>query len=49
MPFLDIAGGKLHYDVQGDGYPVLLFAPGFLSSRMERWRTRVWDSTKWQC
>ena len=39
MPFLDIAGGKLHYDVQGDGYPVLLFAPGFLSSRIERWRT----------
>ena len=39
MPFLEIPGGKLHYDVQGDGYPVLLFAPGFLSSRIERWRT----------
>ena len=39
MPFLDIAGGKLRYEVQGDGYPVLLFAPGFLSSRIERWRT----------
>jgi pimeloyl-ACP methyl ester carboxylesterase len=39
MPFLDIPGGRLHYEVQGDGYPVLLFAPGFLSSRIERWRT----------
>ena len=39
MPFLDITGGRLHYEVQGDGYPVLLFAPGFLSSRIERWRT----------
>ena len=39
MPFLDISGGRLHYEVHGSGYPVLLFAPGFLSSRIERWRT----------
>jgi pimeloyl-ACP methyl ester carboxylesterase len=39
MPFLDIARGRLHYEVHGSGYPVLLFAPGFLSSRIERWRT----------
>jgi len=39
MPFLDISGGRLHYEVQGSGYPLLLFAPGFLSSRIERWRT----------
>ena len=38
MPFLD-AGGSIHYEVHGRGYPVLLFAPGFLSSRIERWRT----------
>ena len=25
--------------MHGRGYPVLLFAPGFLSSRIERWRT----------
>jgi hypothetical protein len=25
--------------VHGEGYPVLLFAPGFLSSRVERWST----------
>ena len=39
MPLLDIRGGKLYYEVHGNGYPVLLFAPGFLSSRIERWST----------
>jgi pimeloyl-ACP methyl ester carboxylesterase len=37
MPTLDIRGGQLYYEVHGSGYPVLLFAPGFLSSRIERW------------
>jgi pimeloyl-ACP methyl ester carboxylesterase len=39
MPMLDVDGGQIHYAVHGTGYPVLLFAPGFLSSRIERWRT----------
>lgn len=39
MPFLPIEGGRIHYEDHGSGYPVLLFAPGFLSSRMERWAT----------
>lgn len=39
MPFLAIPAGRIHYEVRGRGYPLLLFAPGFLSSRMERWRT----------
>lgn len=41
MPELTIDKGTLYYEVSGqpDGYPVLLFAPGFLSSRIERWRT----------
>lgn len=39
MPNLTIAGGSLYYEVHGAGYPVLLFAPGFLSSRIERWST----------
>jgi pimeloyl-ACP methyl ester carboxylesterase len=40
MPTLPIDEGELHYEVSGraDGHPVLLFAPGFLSSRIERWR-----------
>jgi pimeloyl-ACP methyl ester carboxylesterase len=37
MPYLPIQGGELYYEVHGSGYPVLLFAPGFLSSRIERW------------
>jgi pimeloyl-ACP methyl ester carboxylesterase len=39
MPDLNISGGHIHYEVHGSGYPVLLFAPGFLSSRIERWST----------
>jgi pimeloyl-ACP methyl ester carboxylesterase len=39
MPYLAIPGGELYYEVHGEGFPVLLFAPGFLSSRIERWST----------
>jgi len=39
VPDLAITAGHIHYEVHGRGYPVLLFAPGFLSSRIERWRT----------
>jgi pimeloyl-ACP methyl ester carboxylesterase len=37
MPYLDIPDGSIYYEVHGEGFPVLLFAPGFLSSRIERW------------
>jgi pimeloyl-ACP methyl ester carboxylesterase len=39
MPFLTVPGGRIHYEESGSGHPVLLFAPGFLSSRIERWRS----------
>jgi pimeloyl-ACP methyl ester carboxylesterase len=39
MSTLALAESRIHYEVRGEGYPVLLFAPGFLSSRIERWRT----------
>lgn len=39
MPFLSVPDGQIHYEIHGSGYPLLLFAPGFLSSRIERWRT----------
>jgi len=39
VPDLAVTGGHIHYEVHGRGYPVLLFAPGFLSSRIERWST----------
>src|SRR5258706_13326593 len=39
MPYLQVSHGEIYYEVHGRGYPVLLFAPGFLSSRIERWST----------
>ena len=39
MPMLERSDSKIHYEVHGHGYPILLFAPGFLSSRIERWCT----------
>jgi pimeloyl-ACP methyl ester carboxylesterase len=39
MASLKLKDSSIHYEVHGEGYPIFLFAPGFLSSRMERWRT----------
>jgi len=39
MPILSVDGGEIYYEQSGEGYPVLLFAPGFLSSRIERWHS----------
>ena len=37
MPILNRPDGSLAYQVHGSGFPVLLFAPGGLRSRMEMW------------
>jgi pimeloyl-ACP methyl ester carboxylesterase len=37
MPVLTRPDAEIDYDDMGSGYPVLMFAPGFLSSRRERW------------
>ena len=37
MPFLSRPDGKIRYETYGEGFPVLLFAPGGLRSRMEMW------------
>jgi pimeloyl-ACP methyl ester carboxylesterase len=39
MPYLETRDSQIHFEVHGAGFPVVLFAPGFLSSRIERWRT----------
>lgn len=39
MPYFARPAGELYFEVHGSGYPVLLLAPGFLSSRIERWAT----------
>src|SRR5258708_5142262 len=37
MPMLARPDGEIYFQVYGAGYPVLLFAPGGLRSRMEMW------------
>lgn len=37
MPVLKRPDGEIHYQAYGDGFPVLLFAPGGLRSRMDMW------------
>ncbi|WP_424811538.1 alpha/beta fold hydrolase [Roseococcus sp. YIM B11640] len=39
MPMLTRPDGRIHYKVSGSGFPVLLFAPGGLRSRMEMWES----------
>jgi pimeloyl-ACP methyl ester carboxylesterase len=39
MPILGRNDAEIYYEESGNGYPVLLFAPGFLSSRIDRWKT----------
>ena len=37
MPFLERPDGQIRYTVQGSGFPVLLYAPGGLRSRVAMW------------
>nr|WP_294554404.1 hypothetical protein [uncultured Rhodopila sp.] len=37
MPVLTRPDGEIYYETFGEGFPVLLFAPGGLRSRMEMW------------
>ena len=39
MPVLNRPDGVIHYQEYGAGFPVLLFAPGGLRSRMEMWHS----------
>ena len=33
----------LHYEIYGDGFPVLLFAPGGMRSAMDFWAHGPWN------
>ena len=37
MPVLKRPDGEIHYEEYGQGYPILLFAPGGMRSRAEMW------------
>lgn len=34
---------RLHYEIHGDGFPILLFAPGGMRSAASFWRGSEWD------
>ena len=34
---------ELHYEVHGEGFPILLFAPGGMRSAVQFWRRSEWD------
>ena len=36
-------GAEIHYDVMGNGFPVLLLAPGGVSSEARSWQTAAFD------
>lgn len=36
-------GARIHYEVSGSGYPVLLLAPGGVSSQIESWAGNFYD------
>ncbi|MBV9661163.1 MAG: hypothetical protein JO337_08405, partial [Acidimicrobiales bacterium] len=40
MPLLERAGLKLRYWIDGDGYPLMLFAAGGMTSIAQMWRER---------
>ena len=40
VPVLERDGAQIHYEVEGSGYPLLLFAPGGMNSIARLWRER---------
>jgi alpha/beta hydrolase fold len=38
MPVLSIRDGEIHYEVHGNGFPLMIFAPGGLRSKLAFWR-----------
>ncbi len=47
MAFTTINGIKIHYEIQGSGTPLLMFAPGGFGSAMSRW-TAAGGKREWQ-
>src|SRR3954452_15460148 len=40
MPILNRLDGEIYYEEFGQGFPILLFAPGGLRSRLEMWHAQ---------
>jgi len=43
MAFLEHNGATIHYEVSGDGFPVLLIAPGGMHSEIDKWNSMPWN------
>lgn len=43
MSSFEHAGAQIHFDVEGDGFPVLLIAPGGMRSANELWNGAPWN------
>ena len=37
MPIIEIDGLETHYDILGDGPPLLMYSPGGFDARVEQW------------
>lgn len=43
MAIYERAGAKIHYEEHGDGFPVLLIAPGGMKSAIPLWEVAPWN------
>ena len=43
MAFFERGDVSLYYEIHGDGFPILLFAPGGMRSAVSFWRSAEWD------
>jgi len=43
MAIFERGGIRIHYEVRGDGFPVLLLAPGGMRSRISAWQRSPWN------
>jgi pimeloyl-ACP methyl ester carboxylesterase len=46
MPMFKRSDAALHYEVHGNGFPILLYAPGGLKSQLANWKASPADPTK---
>ncbi len=43
MPEFDRDGATIHYEVSGEGFPLLLIAPGGMKSAISYWQSTPWN------
>ena len=47
MPILTIRDGEIYYELHGNGFPLMIFAPGGLRSEPAFWRDSPSDPAVW--